>query len=146
VGRQKELESELESVKDRLDASQRAWSAMRRELEEQKSQRAVEIDRERFVSAVETQAKSFKECLSRLLSDGRVTVEPYEEMITQRLQEIILTLQQKSAVRTQLYLLSSASPSHDLHQCLTNCCDKVNKQVSVHKRQLGWFYLAALIT
>jgi len=92
------LEAELEQIKDRLEASQRAWSAMRRELEDRKSQRSVEADRERLSTAVEAQAKAFKECLARMLSDGCVTVEPYEEIIRERLQDLILSTQQKSAV------------------------------------------------
>jgi len=89
----------VDTLKDRLDASQRAWSAMRRELEEQKSQRAGEVDRERLIVAAEVQSKAFKECLARMLSDGSVTVEPYEEMIRERLQAKLIELQDKSAVR-----------------------------------------------
>ena len=100
VGRQKELESELDALKDRLDASQRAWSAMRRELEDQRSQRAGEVDKERLAMAAEGQAKAFKECLARMLSDNCVTVEPYEEMIRERVQSLVIALQEKSAVST----------------------------------------------
>ena len=86
-------------MKDRLDASQRAWSTMRRELEEQKSQRTTDMDRERLMVAAEAQMKAFKECLATMLSlDGRIGVEPFEETIRERLQEIIISLQEKSAV------------------------------------------------
>ena len=88
----------MESLRDRLDASQRAWSAMRRELDEHKSQRTAEIDRERLVVAAEQQTKVFKECLARMLSDAGRTVEPYEETIRERVQAIILEVQDKTAV------------------------------------------------
>ena len=92
------MESQLEEMKDRLDSSQRAWSAMRRELEQQKSQRVTEAETERLLTAVELQSKSFKECLARMISDGCVTVEPFEETITQRIHDVIVSLQQKSTV------------------------------------------------
>jgi len=38
--------------------------------------------------------------LAKLLSDGCVTVEPYEETIRERIQHLILSTQQKSAVCT----------------------------------------------
>jgi len=96
--RQKELESELETLKERLDASQRAWSAMRKELADEKSQRAAEVDRDRLAMAAEQQAKSFKECLARMLSDSVVSVKPYEEQIRERVEMTIITLHDKTAV------------------------------------------------
>ena len=58
-----------------------------------------DAERGKLLSAVELQCKSFKECLARMLSDGcAVTVEPFEEAITQRIHDIIVSLQQKAAV------------------------------------------------
>ena len=74
---------------------------MRRELEEQKSQRTSEMDRERLVLAAERQTKMFKECLATMLSDAGRTVEPYEEMIRERVQALIIELQDKTAVSRQ---------------------------------------------
>jgi len=98
--RQKELESEMESLKERLEASQRAWSVMRKELADEKSQRAGDVDRERLAAAADLQARSFKDCLSRMLSDSRVSVEPYEEPIRERVEATIVALHDKTAVRT----------------------------------------------
>ena len=57
-----------------------------------------EQDRDRLTAAVEQQAKSFKECLSTMLSDSCVSVEPYEEVIRDRVQQMLVSLQQKNAV------------------------------------------------
>jgi len=119
TARQRELESEVESVKDRLEASQRAWSAMRRELDEQKSVRAAEVDRDRLAAAAEGQTKAFKECLARMLSDGCIVVEPFEEMIRERVQVLIIALQDKSAVSHAFTL--SVCLSVCLFVCLSVC-------------------------
>jgi chromosome segregation ATPase len=102
VGRQNDLLTEVNNLKDRLDTTQRAWTAMRAELEAVKSQRCAEAERERLASVAEAQMKAFKECLATMLSDSCVTVEPFEEMIRERLQNIIVTLRDKS---TQIDLL-----------------------------------------
>jgi len=81
-----------------MESSQRAWAAMRRELEDQKLQRAADVDKERLVLASEQQAKAFKDCLATMLSDGCVTVEPFEEMIRERVQALVIALQQKTTV------------------------------------------------
>ena len=47
----------MDSLKERLDASQRAWAAMRRELGEEKSQRAADLDRDRLSLAAEQQVR-----------------------------------------------------------------------------------------
>ena len=99
MGRQKELETEIDSLKDRLESSQRAWTAMRRELDEHKTHRTLEQDRDRLSAAVDCQAKAFKDCLARMLSDGCVSVQPYEEHIRERVHSIIIALQEKTAVR-----------------------------------------------
>ena len=98
--RQKELEGEVETLKERLEASQRAWSAMRKELAQEKSQRTAEVDRDRLSMAAEQQARSFKDCLATMLSDGVVVVEPYEEQIRQSVEATIISLHQRTAVST----------------------------------------------
>ena len=44
------------------------------------------------------ECRSFKECLSRMLSDSRVSVEPYEEQIRERVEATIIALHDKTAV------------------------------------------------
>ena len=75
---------------------------MRHELEEQRCQRGAEADRERLIAAAETQMKAFKECLARMLSDNCVTVQPFEDTIRERIQNIIVTLHDKTVVRYQI--------------------------------------------
>jgi coenzyme F420-reducing hydrogenase beta subunit len=99
VGRQKELLAEIDSLKDQLDASRHAWSTMRRELDEQKQQHRADVDRENLAQATEMQSRAFKDCLAKMLSDGAVVVEPYEEVIRERVQNLVMSVHEKNKVR-----------------------------------------------
>ena len=61
MSREKELKSALEETRDRLESSQRAWTAMRRELDDHKAHRAMQADREILITAAEEQARAFKD-------------------------------------------------------------------------------------
>lgn len=98
LSRQEDLLKEIDVLKERLEASQRAWSSMRNELEEQRVQVHHDVDRALINQSIEGQHKAFKECLAQLLSDGYVMVEPYEETIRERIQNLVLGLRDKNAV------------------------------------------------
>jgi|SRR6218665_132521 len=98
MSRQEDLLKEIDVLKERLEASQRAWSSMRNELEEQRQQVHHDVDRALINQSIEGQHKAFKECLAQLLSDGYVMVEPYEETIRERIQNLVLGLRDKNAV------------------------------------------------
>lgn len=97
MSRQEDLLKEIDVLKERLEASQRAWSSMRNELEEQRQQVHHDVDRALINQSIEGQHKAFKECLAQLLSDGYVMVEPYEETIRERIQNLVLGLRDKNA-------------------------------------------------
>lgn len=97
ISRQEDLLKEIDVLRERLEASQRAWSSMRNELEEQRQQVHHDVDRALINQSVEGQHKAFKECLAQLLSDGYVMVEPYEETIRERIQNLVLGLRDKNA-------------------------------------------------
>lgn len=107
INRQRELEHEIELLKERLDASQRAWSATKRELDERESRFSAadrEIrDRAMVVRNVETQYRSFKETIASLLSDSFHSIEPTEEMIRDRLTNLTLAIRDKTAVSRLAY-------------------------------------------
>jgi DNA gyrase/topoisomerase IV subunit A len=111
VGRQKELLAEIDSLKDQLDASRHAWSSMRRELDEQKQQHRADVDHGNLAQATEMQSRAFKECLARMLSEGALVVEPYEEVIRERVQTLVISLHDKNKVRFRnlSYALNSFS-------------------------------------
>ncbi len=71
---------------------------MRRELEEQKAQQRAIVDRENLAQATELQSRSFKECLAKMMSTDLINVEPYEEVIRERLQNLMVELQTKDKV------------------------------------------------
>jgi len=89
LARQRELEREVELLKDRLDASQAGWMEARCNLEDRERQAA-----ERDV----TQLHAFQRTLAQLLSDGCTIVEATENDITQRLSELISALRDKTTV------------------------------------------------
>lgn len=96
--KQEDLQKEVEMLKERLEASQRAWSSMRKELEDQRLQQHQDFDRTLINQSVEGQHRAFKECLASLLSDGFVAVEPYEEVIRERVQNLVLGIRDKNGV------------------------------------------------
>ena len=91
--------AEIDSLKDQLDASRHAWSTMRRELEDLKQQRRSDVDRDNMAQATELQSRAFKECLAKMLSDGAIVVEAYEEVIRERVQNLIVAVHEKNTVR-----------------------------------------------
>jgi len=89
-------------LKERLDASQRAWSATKRELDERES-RFSSADRENrdramMVRNVESKYITFKDTLSQILSDSFHAIEPNEEIIRDRVSNMVLQLRDKTAV------------------------------------------------
>jgi len=47
---------------------------------------------------IESQSKAFKECLATLLSDGVCMVEPYEEILRDRVHDLVVAVRDKNAV------------------------------------------------
>jgi hypothetical protein len=89
-------------LKERLDASQRAWSSTKRELDERESRFSLadreNRDRSMMLRNIETTYLSFKETLSQLLSDDYHSIEPSEELIRDRVANFALQIRDKTAV------------------------------------------------
>ena len=102
ASRERELLREIDLLKERLDASQRAWNATRTELEE----RAARFSRndaqvreyETSCRTLEQTQRAFKEQLASMLTDSYVTVEPYEEQIRERVTQLVRASSDKTAV------------------------------------------------
>ena len=99
---------EIDLLKERLDASQRAWNATRTELEE----RAARFSRndaqvreyETSCRTLEQTQRAFKEQLASMLTDSYVTVEPYEEQIRERVTQLVRASSDKTAVSAHVCL------------------------------------------
>jgi len=89
LARQRELEREVELLKERLDASQTGWAAARSNLEDRERQ-AAECDA--------SQLQTFLCSLAHMLSDSCVVVEANENHITQKLHELLHALHDKTTV------------------------------------------------
>jgi len=89
MARQRELEREVELLKDRLDASQAGWAAARSNLEDRDRQ-AAECD--------VAQLQAFHHSLAQMLSDSCTVVEADEDHIMQRLRELLHTIRDKTVV------------------------------------------------
>ena len=102
MAKENELRREIDMLKERLESSQRAWQATRRELEEKESRYySVESkakETELFVRNSEMQLRSFKEQLAGLLSDPSLVVEPYEEQIRERIRALMTDYKDRRAV------------------------------------------------
>ena len=71
---------------------------MRRELEDLQHQRRSDLDRGNMAQATELQSRAFKDCLAKMLSEGATVIEPYEETIRERVQNILYALHEKNSV------------------------------------------------
>jgi len=91
LARQRELEREIELLKERLDASQAGWAEARSSTEERERQAAE------FGTA---QLQAFLRSLAELLSDSCVVVDAGEGHIMQRLRELLYDIRNKTAVST----------------------------------------------
>lgn len=94
-------------LQGKLDKSQHELSVARGELE-QHMVHCGGLDRERrhlesVATSVERQFASFKDCLARILSSGVLDVEPTEARITQRIEELIASTQEKTLVSRAVY-------------------------------------------
>ena len=102
-GKQRQLESETEALKERLDASQRELSAVRSELTAHEAHRTTLShklnDRESMARGVEEQFRIFRERLAQALS-----VEPDEAKLWETIQDIHHSLRDKNAVSFERYL------------------------------------------
>ena len=96
--RQRELEREIDILKERVEASQRAWAATKRDLDNMTLREHEYHNQEVTWRTEETASKSFKESLANLLSDGYQNLEPYEEAIKDRIKNLLLSLRDKAAV------------------------------------------------
>lgn len=108
----RDLEREIELLKERLDSTQRAWSATKHELETRDGHYTT-VDREIRESQIavrnaEVQYKNFKESLASLLTDSYSGCEPYEEAIRERVKNLMLNSKDRTAVSDIL----------NIHSCL----------------------------
>ena len=100
--KQRDLQREIDSLNERLEASQRAWTATKRELAQYEG-RYTHLDREAHNQSIvaqnaETQYRNMKETLARMLCDDLYKVEPYEEQIREHIQRLQVALREKTAV------------------------------------------------
>jgi len=112
VARLSQLHRENEELRERLDSTQRAWSTMCRDQDER---RTSFHDTNRFTHSHEShgrpfkdpmqtihgtqmQDRAFKDALATMLSDGYCTVEPFEEMIKERVHNLVIAVRDKNAV------------------------------------------------
>ena len=107
MARETELRREIDMLKERLESSQRAWQATRRELEDKETRfYSVESkakENELFVRNSEMQLRSFKEQLAGLLSDPSFVVEPNEEQIRERIRSFTTYYKDRLAVSFVTY-------------------------------------------
>lgn len=89
LARQRELEREVELLKERLDASQAGWAAARSTLEDREHQ---------AVHCEVTQLQAFLRSLAEMMSDSCIIVEASEDRIMQRLRELLAATRDKSVV------------------------------------------------
>jgi len=89
LARQRELEREIELLKERLDASQAGWAEARSNLEDRERQ-AAECGSARL--------QAFQRSLAELLSDSCIIVEANEDHIMQSLRELLYATRDKTAV------------------------------------------------
>ena len=98
VCRQRECERELDELRGRFDASQRAWTSNRVELERRDvADRAAQTG----TLAAQTAAaahRDFKVHLARLLSDAHRAVQPYDEQIHTAINEVMTAGREREAV------------------------------------------------
>jgi len=89
LARQRELEREVELLKERLDASQACWMAARSDLEDRDRQ-AAECDA--------AQLQTFQRTVAQMLSDSCIVVEANTKDIMQRLHELLAAIRDKTTV------------------------------------------------
>ena len=103
MAKRSEYDMEISSLKERLESTQRAWQAARKDLEDKELHFST-IEREVressvAVRTVELQMKGFKEQLASILSvEGCKPVDPFEEAIRDRVKAIVMTLKDRNAV------------------------------------------------
>ena len=87
------MRREIDMLKERLDSSQKAWQATRRELDERESRflsaESKAKETELLVRNSDFQLRSFKEQLAGLLSDHSLQIEPFEEQIRERVRSLM---------------------------------------------------------
>lgn len=103
--RQRHLESEVTVLQGRLNKSKHELSAAHGELEQHMAD-CSRLDRERqhqesVARSAKTQFAFFKESLARILSDGSVQLEPSEDRIRQRVEELKMVTHEKTLVSNQ---------------------------------------------
>jgi len=105
LARQRELEREVELLKERLDTSQAGWAAARSSLE----------DRERQAADCEAaRLHAFEHSLAELLSDTCEVVEASEQGIVQRLHQVLSAIRDKTAVSpSTIHVLTRSSVDAD---------------------------------
>ena len=113
--KQRELQRELDNLNERMEASQRAWTATKRELAQYEG-RYSHLDREVHNKSIvaqnaESQYRNFKELLARMLCDGACVVEPYEEQIREQVQRLLTAVHDRSAVGVTAQITTNQSPS-----------------------------------
>lgn len=109
MARQRELEREVELLKERLDASQAGWAAARNNLD----------DREREAAECgSAQLQTFQRSLAEMLSDSCVVIEANGDHITQRLHELLHTIRDKTVVSSSNTAASDSTCTH-----LPTTCD-----------------------
>ncbi|XP_070577180.1 coiled-coil domain-containing protein 170-like isoform X2 [Ptychodera flava] len=88
VIRKNELEREVQILRDRIDANQKAWNTTRQELEHRDNRASTmvhELKTHQYNAQVaETTLRAFKESLASLLSDGGSLCDDSEEAIKER--------------------------------------------------------------
>ena len=113
--KQRELQRELDNLNERMEASQRAWTATKRELAQYEG-RYTHLDREVHNKSIvaqnaESQYRNFKELLARMLCDGACVVEPYEEQIREQVQRLLTAVHDRSSVGVTAQITTNQSPS-----------------------------------
>ena len=113
MAKENELRREIDMLKERLESSQRAWQATRRELEEKESRfytaESKAKETELFVRNSEMQLRSLKEQLAGLLSDPSVVVEPYEDQIRERIRVLMTDYKDRLAVSIVYNLINPSN-------------------------------------
>ena len=89
ISKQRELEREVELLKDRLEASQEGWSEARKKLEEN----FCRCDKKSL-----HHYHAFLDALSHLLTDSRNTIEPTEDHIKERIRDLLRIIRDKNEV------------------------------------------------
>lgn len=141
----RDLQREVELLKERLEASQKAWAATKRELDE-KSKVYASLDREvrdssHSAKSAQTQLVAFRDQLASLLTDSYSRVAPSDDLIKEKIRQLQIANKDKVASIEMLEnkvhnLTEQVKKQFDLHQDAEQRVRRAELDVRDHAERL----------